>query len=421
MAPTNDTATQPGASNSTPTNSAVAAATPRAPGIAINQQAAPVQQSAPLPPAAPLTGGHHSFKLTPFTPQQAAYWVGLAERAFTLHGITCERRKMLEITIALNQELRALTQHIAEDDTASAYLRLLAYLRRYGAKSQVEQDRAMLASRPLGDKRPSEHLHSLRVEFGTRPDRLPLLRRIFEDSLHPSIAALLAVENIADIDEYADKADELYRLYPPATVALSQTAPPAATAAAVINTSHDSQLLQALQALTDKVGDLSVRINQVEQRPTTIKKIKQSQPQQQLHQQPLQQYSQPLQQYQQHHQQQQQQHQGTLQYHNSTNQQYQQPRPQQQRQFQQIQPQPRWHNNSNNQQHIRGQQFKQPRPNYQQQQPALPAPVNSSNQEHNNWCRYHQAWGTTARNCLPPCAFHQEQSCINYIVELPGN
>lgn len=57
----------------------------------------PVTPAVVLPPPAPLIGGHYSFKLMPFTPQQAAYWVSLAEQAFKVHGITYECRKILEI------------------------------------------------------------------------------------------------------------------------------------------------------------------------------------------------------------------------------------------------------------------------------------------------------------------------------------
>ena len=73
----------------------------------------------------------------------------------------------------------------------------------------------MVAKRPIGDKIPTEHLHALCLEFGTKPETLTLLRRIFKDSLAPHIAALLASEQLIDIYSYADRANELYVLYAP--------------------------------------------------------------------------------------------------------------------------------------------------------------------------------------------------------------
>ena len=155
-------------------------------------QAVPVQNGA-------QNGAHHSFKFTPFTPNHAASWVNIAERTFTAHGIVDENRKMLEIVIALNEELRSLTDHITENSIQGSYQKLIAYLRGYRARSQIERERAMVVSRPIGDRKPSEHLHALRLEFGIYPNNTSLLRRIFEDSLHTNIATLFSVEHIADI------------------------------------------------------------------------------------------------------------------------------------------------------------------------------------------------------------------------------
>ena len=53
----------------------------------------------------------------------------------------------------------------------------------------------------------------------------PLLRRIFEGSLTPHIAALLASEKVTDIDSYADRASELNVMYEPnAATAVAQGA-----------------------------------------------------------------------------------------------------------------------------------------------------------------------------------------------------
>ena len=45
----------------------------------------------------------------------------MVEDAFTVHGITHNRRKMLEIRMALTQEVRALTAHLTTGHTEDDY------------------------------------------------------------------------------------------------------------------------------------------------------------------------------------------------------------------------------------------------------------------------------------------------------------
>ena len=114
----------------------------------------------------------HSFKLPNFNPTKSEIWVMMAEDAFAIHKITNEQRKMLGIRIALTQELRALTAHQWTPNTADTYNKLVSYLRKYGARSDVHKVRAIVAKRPIGDKTPTEHIHSQRLEFGSKPEIL---------------------------------------------------------------------------------------------------------------------------------------------------------------------------------------------------------------------------------------------------------
>ena len=198
-----------------------------------------------------------SFKLPLFTPTQAEIWVTMVEDTFAIHKITDNRRKMLEIHMALTQEVRALTAHLTMGHTDNDYERLTTYLHKYGTCTDVQKLRAMVARRPIRDKIPTEHLHALHLEFGTKPETLTLLRRIFEDSLAPHIAALLASKKLDDIDTYADRANELYVLYEPNT----------ATTVAKIASSEisfsNNELLQTLKALTTQVASSTTEINTI--------------------------------------------------------------------------------------------------------------------------------------------------------------
>ena len=195
-----------------------------------------------------------SFKLPIFTPTQTEIWVNIAENVFTVHNITDNGRKMLEIQIAITQEVHALTVHLAMGQTDTDYNRFTMYLRKYGTRTDVQKPTAMVAKRPIGDKIPTEHLHALRLEFGTKPETLTLLRRIFEDSLAPHITALLASEKLVDIDSYIDRADELYVLYAP------NTASTVATVATSELSFANSELLRILKALSTQVASLSTKV-----------------------------------------------------------------------------------------------------------------------------------------------------------------
>ena len=112
----------------------------------------------------------------------------------------------------------------------------------------------MVAKRLIGDKTPTEHLHALRLEFGTKPETLPLLKHIFEDSLAPHIAALLATDNLTDTDSYADRASKLYILYEPITSKVAKIA----TFEVIF---CNKELLQTLK--TTQVASLTTDINAI--------------------------------------------------------------------------------------------------------------------------------------------------------------
>ena len=69
-------------------------------------------------------------------PTQAEIWVNMAENAFTVHNITDNRRKMLEIQMTLTQEVRALTAHLATGQTDTDHNRFTTYLRNGRSKTK---------------------------------------------------------------------------------------------------------------------------------------------------------------------------------------------------------------------------------------------------------------------------------------------
>ena len=76
---------------------------------------------------------------------------------------------MLEIRMALTQEVRALTAHLTTGHTNDDYKKLTTYLHKYSTCTDMQKLRAMVAKGPIGDKTPMEHRHALRLEFGTKP------------------------------------------------------------------------------------------------------------------------------------------------------------------------------------------------------------------------------------------------------------
>ena len=155
------------------------------------------------------------LRLPVFTPNQADIWVDMVEDSFLIHRIEDIRRRMLEIRMALTPELRSLTAHMTSQPTNNSYIKLISYLRRYNARSEIQKTRALIVKRPIGKKMPTIHLQALREEFGNEDNIQTLLRQMLQDSLPRNIAPLLDTEHIYDLDDYAERADQLYIMYPP--------------------------------------------------------------------------------------------------------------------------------------------------------------------------------------------------------------
>ena len=122
----------------------------------------------------------------------------------------------------------------------------------------------MVAKRPIGDKIPTEHLHALRLEFGTKPASLPILQRIFEDSLAPNVALLISAEKINDIDSYADRANELYILWEHFKSSAIAAIEPVTMATTEVSFTH-TELIETMKNLTKQVAFLSTEINHIKQ------------------------------------------------------------------------------------------------------------------------------------------------------------
>ena len=75
----------------------------------------------------------------------------MVENSFAVHNITDNRHKMLEIQMALTQEVCALTAHLAMGQTDDDFDRFTTYLRKYGARTDVQKLRAMVAKWPIED------------------------------------------------------------------------------------------------------------------------------------------------------------------------------------------------------------------------------------------------------------------------------
>ena len=100
-----------------------------------------------------------SFKLPLFTPTEAEIWVNMVEDTFMVYNITDNRSKMLEIRMALTQEVHALMAQLTTGHSDDAYQKLTTYLRKYGTSTDMQKlRRVMVAKRPFWDKTPTEHL-----------------------------------------------------------------------------------------------------------------------------------------------------------------------------------------------------------------------------------------------------------------------
>ena len=282
-----------------------------------SQQRAPaqehVQSSAPAAVAASMKASEYQtepfikLRLPLFTPNQADIWVDMVEDSFLIHGIKDLKRRMLEIRMALTPELRSLTAHMTSQPTNNSYIKLMSYLRRYNSRNEIQKTRALIVKRPIGKSTPSMHLHALREEFGDGDGIQPLLRQMLQDSLPRNIAPLLDTEHIYDLDDYAERADQLYIMYPPhempePTKGLPGSAAAAESAAketeskktepeiAVItktdkttSTTASNEIKVALSALSSSIQELTTRLDKIETKPTVavVTKTEQEQEKQQ--------------------------------------------------------------------------------------------------------------------------------------------
>ena len=161
-------------------------------------------------------------------------------------------------------------------------------LRRYNAHSEIQKTRALIGKQPIGINTPTMHLHALREEFGNGESIQPLLRQMLQDSLPHNIAPLLDTEHISDLDDYAERADELYIMYPPHDMPEQTKGLPGSTAAkeattkevktekaepaiAVItwpektmNMTTNNEMQVALAALSGNMQEWAIRFNKSE-------------------------------------------------------------------------------------------------------------------------------------------------------------
>ena len=324
----------------------------------------------------------------------------MAEEAFAVHKITDNRRKMLELRMALTQEVRALTAYLTAGYTDADYDKLATYLRKYGTRTDVQKLRAMVAKRPIGDKTPSEHLQALRIEFGTKPDTLPLLKRIFEDSLAPHIAALISSENITDIDSYADRANELYILYEPtANTTIAKIATSEVTFA-------NEELLLTLKNLSTQVSSLTADLNILKEQKTQHQEISQ------VSQEPQASYRQPQRYQPQQYQPQEYRYQPQVNY-------MRQPAPPQFRPPPKLSPQTGAGQIWRSQPNSNGQFTRPPRnqPNNWRSEPQQPYNYNKTNDfsapiNRQGLCPYHERFGSQAKNCKPGCIYYATNASV---------
>ena len=75
--------------------------------------------------------------------------------------------------------------------TNNSYIRLMNYLRRYNARSEIQKTRALTVKQPIGINTPTMHLHALREEFRNGESIQPLRRQMLQDSFPHNIVPLL--------------------------------------------------------------------------------------------------------------------------------------------------------------------------------------------------------------------------------------
>lgn len=148
-----------------------------------------------------------SIKLPEFWPEDPEVWFVRIESQFALRGITKDETMFDYVVSALdNNTATEIKAVLLSPPPTEKYKTIKEALVSTFSKSQTEKDQELLSLSGLGDKKPTTLLRKIR---NLNNDADTLRRAIFLNLLPIETRAVLAGQNISDLDELAQAADRI--------------------------------------------------------------------------------------------------------------------------------------------------------------------------------------------------------------------
>ncbi|XP_015120399.1 uncharacterized protein LOC107043414 [Diachasma alloeum] len=160
--------------------------------------------------------GRVALQLEEFTPEDPELFFSIAEHNFHAAGITSEATKFGHICGKLSKSKHAVEVRdiILNPPLENPYTHLNSELIKHLSSSQEETTRRLLEGAEMGDKKPSQFLHHLRILAGASfPD--DTLRTLWITRLPANVQALLATQRNSALEDAAELADKTIQILKP--------------------------------------------------------------------------------------------------------------------------------------------------------------------------------------------------------------
>lgn len=165
------------------------------------------------------------LSLPPFWHKNPRVWFAQVEAQFSLNHITAEATRYRHLVSSLSSEVVERVDDILEQPLgATPYTRLKTAILERTMASERARLQQLLTAEELGDRRPSQMLHSMRQLMGEHASasQTPILRELFLQRLPHPIRLVLAAAEDMPVERLADLADKVHEVSSP-TVATATT------------------------------------------------------------------------------------------------------------------------------------------------------------------------------------------------------
>ncbi|KHJ42925.1 hypothetical protein D918_07009 [Trichuris suis] len=161
-----------------------------------------------------------SIRLPQFWAHSPKLWFSQAEAHFALRQVSSSQTKFYYAIAALPDHIASGVDDLLDPEPPNPYEALKAKLLRRFGETQDQRLQKLLHWSPGADQKPSQWLREMRRLLDNRGEQEgPLFRLLFLDRLPLNVQLLLKTSPLSDLDELAEKADELLALGDQLTVA----------------------------------------------------------------------------------------------------------------------------------------------------------------------------------------------------------